>query len=142
MENRPYIYLGFNLWKAALEKKRQEVLRELRIDIPQFSYDANDMVLSMVIRVEIDYSESKDNKLLYIAGFQINDDELKRDLSLDDKKNEYIPLFVRIVFPFIRENVATITKDTGNPIMLPIIDCQELSYDTVLVLEADRKSVV
>lgn len=136
MENRPYIYLGFNLWKAALEKKRQEVLRELRIDIPQFSYDANDMVLSMVIRVEIDYSESKDNKLLYIAGFQINDDELKRDLSLDDKKNEYIPLFVRIVFPFIRENVATITKDTGNPIMLPIIDCQELSYDTVLVLEA------
>ena len=136
MENRPYIYLGFNLWKAALEKKRQEVLRELRIDIPQFSYDANDMVLSMVIRVEIDYSESKDNKLLYITGFQINDDELKRDLSLDDKKNEYIPLFVRIVFPFIRENVATITKDTGNPIMLPIIDCQELSYDTVLVLEA------
>lgn len=135
MENRPYIYLGFNLWKVALEKKRQEALRELRIDIPQFSYDANDMVLSMVIRVEIDYSESKDNELLYIAGFQINDDELKRDLSLDDKKNEYIPVFVRIVFPFIRENVATMTKDMGEAIMLPIIDCQEISYENVLVLE-------
>ena len=136
MENRPYIYLGFNLFKISLEKQQRETLREIRISIPKFSYIEDNSVLSIVVKVEVDYSDSKNNELLYLAGFQIIDDELKKDLSLDDKKNEYIPVFVRIVFPFIRENVATITKDTGNPIMLPIIDCQELSYDTVLVLEA------
>jgi len=134
MENKPYTYLGFNLWKISLEKSQKEELREIRIDIPKFSCD--DDILSIVIKVEIDYTESKKNELFYLAGFRIKDNDLKQDLNIEDCKNKYIPLFVRIVYPFIRESVATITKDSGGGIMLPIIDCEDFSFDNVIILTA------
>lgn len=134
MDKAPYVFLGFQLREISFEKKITEDLNEVRISIPMFAYNPEEEILSVGIEVEIDYDESKQNRVLYTSGFQIIHDDLKQDLLDQEKHDEYLPLFLRTVLPFVRENLCSITKDAGTVVMLPTIDCEDITLENTMIL--------
>lgn len=139
METTPYIFSGYHLVEIKLKKAQNENLNELRISMPGFHYDKEDEILSLTINVEIDYDLSKNNRFVYLAGFAITDPKLRADLLSNQKNDIYVPLFLSVVLPFIRENLMSITKDTGATVLLPTIDCHMITLNNTLVLTPAEK---
>lgn len=134
MENIPYIFLGFDLRKIQFEKNQVEELEEIRISISTFNFDQDADIVTIAIYIELDYEVSKNNHVLYSAGFKILDEDIKQELDNKKMQNGYVSLFSRTVFPFIRESLMSITKDTGNPVLLPTINCLDINLDKTLIL--------
>lgn len=134
MENIPYKFLGYDLRKIQFEKNQTEELEEIRISVTTYNFDHKTNIVTIAIYIEIDYENSKGNHLIYSAGFEILDENLKQELDNNKLKNDFVSLFLRTVFPFIRESLMSITKDTGNPVLLPTINCLDINLDKTLVL--------
>lgn len=132
MRIKPYVFLGFDIRKIQFQKSQQEELTEVRISVNSCKFNSG--IITLNIEIELDYDESKNNTILYSSGFKIEDKNLEHELSNSKSINQYIPVFLRTVLPFIRENLMSITKDAGNPILLPTIDCEDISLDKVLIL--------
>lgn len=134
-EKIPYIFIGFDLRTINIKKNQNEKLKELRIGVASSDFDKNSNTLSIAIKVELDYEENKNNELIYASGFRLFDnDMIKVAVGNDKKYNEFIPMYVSSVFPFIRENIATITKDMGKQIVLPTVDCRMFNLEEEIIL--------
>lgn len=133
-----FLFLGFNLRKVSFNKLQDELLKEVRISICDTKYNKNDAVFSLGLKVEIEYEKNKDNEFLYAAGFSINDNELVEKLNSKVDSNQVMTLFIASLFPFIRQNILSITNDTSEPINLPTIDCRMISIENTLVLSKEQ----
>lgn len=133
-----FLFLGFNLRKVLFNKNQDELLKEVRISICDTIYDADNSTFSLGLKVEIEYEKNKDNEFLYAAGFVINDDDMASKLNIKDDANQIIPIFVASVFPFIRQNILSITNDTSEPVNLPTIDCRMISIENTLILTKEN----
>ena len=138
MENQPYLFLGFHLEKINFQKNQIEDLQEIRISISSYGYDEEECVFSLSIVIELDYENSKNNELHYIAGYKIQDEETMEDIKRDKNINDYISVFVSFVIPFIRSNITSITIDSGTAVVLPTINCRTITLDKTIVLSVDK----
>lgn len=138
MENQVYVFLGFNLEKINFVKSQVEELVEARINVVSYGFDQENQIFSLGICIELDYEKSKNNAFTYISGFKINDEDAITDLNEDHNIDDYIAVFLATVIPFIRSNIVAITTDTGNPVVLPTIDCKSITRSQSIVLIIDK----
>lgn len=138
MEKQPYEFLGFNLQKIQFEKDQTEKLTELRISVSSFYYDEESYIFSICICIELDYDISKENVLSYVSGFKIEDSEVRNDVASEEKAEEYLPIFMSIVLPYIRSSITAITVDAGNVVILPTINCRMINMKETLVVSVRK----
>lgn len=131
--NHLYNFLGYRLTEIHLNKYPGSEIKQIRLKIEDFKLDKK--TIHLISSVEIDYDDSKDNRFVFVSGYEIMDEQMEEVFENKDegKVNEYLQLCYSSVYPFVRESVSSITRDTGNMVMLPIIDCRGISLQKSII---------
>lgn len=130
-----YKFLGYKLISINFNHKPKEKLKEIRLQIENSQYQNGS--IHLISSVELDYEESKGNKFVYISGYEINSKNIINEFENNEnspEKDQFFSVLYASVFPFIRESISVITKDSGEHILLPIIDCRGISLKETLVI--------
>lgn len=133
-----YTFLGFNLRSIKLSKEQDEKVKEIRISICGDGFNEENAVYSLALKIEIDYTKSLHNEVVYESGFLIHDTNLIDVLKEGKNKKQHLSSFVSTLFPFVRQNLLAITNDTSEPINLPTIDCRMISLENTLLLSKEE----
>lgn len=118
--NQPvYFFLGYFLKKASFSQDEfcARHFDVLDIKALNFAKEANKASFD----ISLTFS-SKSFKAVYLfnAGFQINDEKWYDEFK--DSTNELVAIFFSVVFPFIRQTIASSTNDNLGQINIPTID--------------------
>lgn len=134
MEKNVYKFLGYKLTHINLNKTQEEVVSEIRIGLKSYNLEKEKLTLQII--VEIDYTSSKNNSFEFISGFMLEDEQVLEGFNNNDEMviDTCLSILFASVYPFIRECMLSITKDTGNSIVLPVIDCRSISLNNKIIL--------
>lgn len=116
--------------------ENQKSAEIIRIRIEDLSFNASDSKVQFNSLIELVYPDHEVNGIKFTSRFSIKDPETAEKFAKKDGKDrsEAISLLFTYIYPFIRENVWTILKDTANPILLPMIDCRWIDLNKGLEL--------
>lgn len=131
--NGLYKFLGFHLVEINFSCVLESSINEIRLNLESYNFNKQNQV-DIIANVEIDFENSKKNKFKYVAGYEIENKECPDSFNKEKDINEYLSLFFTSLFPFIRENISSVTKDSVNHILLPTIDCRAIPLQESLVL--------
>lgn len=136
MNNLVYEFLGFHLVHIVYDFEQDEKVTQIRLGLKSINYDKGKNVLTLFPYIQIDGERNKNNSFEYVAGFVINDEEIRAAFIKEENETieAFLPIFYASLFPFIRENIFSITKDTPNSIKLPTVDCRQFNLNKDLVL--------
>ncbi|MDY4788927.1 MAG: hypothetical protein SO253_06480 [Bacilli bacterium] len=128
MSTNLYHFLGYKILEIRYKNKNNDS-SYITISVPQDNYNKKKSIYSFLIKITTDFGND-DNYFLFQADFEIyNIDEFNNFES-----NEKKAYFLRIVFPFIREKIFSITSDTDQGLLLPTIDIRNFNFDCELKL--------
>ncbi len=81
-------------------------------------------VATLNIKVKLGFEKKSESIFVFEFAFYLNDKALHNKLS----EYDIIKVFSIEAFPFIRNSIFNVTKESSNPIMLPIIDLNNLDF--------------
>ena len=127
--------LGYNIQSVNYKRIGNELLDEIRINILSKKYDEDTKIYSLVLGLEIDFENSKGNKIELLRGFKINDDKIL------EEENNIVSIFSASLFPYLRNTLQNLTSDNRVSINIPTIDLRYLDLAHGISLKQDKKQV-
>lgn len=119
-----------------LYKGNKESFQKIRIGIENFEMDQSENQVCFEPVISLFNSENELNQIRFKAVFNIKDESLKNDLSDIDREESQtaISFLFTYIYPFIREIVSSILRETENPLVLPMINCRDINLANGLEL--------
>lgn len=149
MENRLFTLIGYHLESAILFRKPVPMER-IKISIVEVD-SGEDKITSFAVLFKLiesleESEDSFENEIKFRVIFKINDDSMflkfndyfsgnDKDKSKNDSHgNDILAAMVAYIFPYIRQQLNSMTQDHAGPITLPVIDSRNLVAGLDLVL--------
>jgi preprotein translocase subunit SecB len=128
-----FIFLGYNIQQVNFKRVGNEVIKEIRLSISSAKYDEDRNIYSLVLTVQIDFSESKNSFIEVLGGFKIYDEKI---IGNRDFINS---IFAASLYPYLRTILHNITTDDRGPIMLPTIDLRNLNMKNGISIKPNKQ---
>lgn len=134
----PYSYLGYYIKSIKIDKTQTSKIKNVVISIDGFSLDEKKTTFVLGVKVSIEFDDTDKGEILFISGFEIIDEDGRKELAsineLDGEEKlkittKWLPVFLRTLFPFIRERIHNLTSDCEQPVLLPTLDMTFLRAD-------------
>lgn len=109
-------FLGYHIQKVNFQRLGNETVEEIKISISNAHYNEETKVYSLVLKTQIDFTESKGSKIEVLGGFKVNDSSILKN------KNTINSIFSASLYPYLRTVVQNLTSDDRSFVMLPTID--------------------
>lgn len=127
----PFNMLGYNIQSVVFKRLGEEKLKKINISIVSKQYEKNTKVYSLQISMKFDLDKSKENEIVILGGFKINDEKIL------EKEDNIISIFAASLFPYIRSMVQSLSSDERDPIKIPTLDLRYLDLSHGVSLERD-----
>lgn len=122
--NKPFFnFLGYNIQKINYQRLGDEQVSEMKVFSPSSNYNKKTKIYSVVLEVQIDFNNSKNNSFQILGGFKINNEEIF------DQNVNVLSILSASLFPFLRTLVYNTSLDDREPIKLPTIDLRYLDVN-------------
>jgi hypothetical protein len=144
----PYDLIGTFAESIALKRTQKSVLEKIGLKITALTLNEKEHVVSLKIRMVLEFDDSKDQGIDYLCGFILRDEALQHHLfsaiqakTLHDDEDLQVMIreMVRLAYPFLRQHLLNLSADSRFPIVLPLFDLSRLSLKQGL--EFKHKSV-
>jgi hypothetical protein len=132
----------------ALKRSQKSNLEKIGLKITALTLNEKERVVSLKVRMALDFDDSKDQGIDYLCGYILRDEMLQQHLHSaiqtktlhdDEELQVMIREMVRLAYPFIRQHLLSVSADSRFPIVLPLFDLSRLSLKNGL--EFKHKSV-
>lgn len=144
----PFDLIGTFAENITLKRTQKSNLEKIGLKISALTLNEKERIVSLKVRMALDFDDSKDQGIDYLCGFILRDDTLQQHLHAaiqtktlhdDDELQVMIREMVRLAYPFIRQHLLSVSADSRFPIVLPLFDLSRLSLKNGL--EFKHKSV-
>jgi len=144
----PFDLIGTFAENITLKRTQKSNLEKIGLKIAALTLNEKERIVSLKVRMALDFDDSKDQGIDYLCGFILRDDTLQQHLYAaiqtktlhdDDELQVMIREMVRLAYPFIRQHLLSVSADSRFPIVLPLFDLSRLSLKNGL--EFKHKSV-
>jgi hypothetical protein len=144
----PFDLIGTFAENIALKRSQKSALEKIGLKITALTLNEKDRIVSLKIRMALDFDDSKDQGIDYLCGFILRDEALHQHLHTaiqtktlhdDDELQVMIREMVRLAYPFLRQQILNVSADSRFPIVLPLFDLSRLSLKQGL--EFKHKSI-
>jgi hypothetical protein len=144
----PFDLIGTFAENIALKRSQKSALEKIGLKITALTLNEKDRIVSLKIRMALDFDDSKDQGIDYLCGFILRDEALHQHLHMaiqtktlhdDDELQVMIREMVRLAYPFLRQQILNVSADSRFPIVLPLFDLSRLSLKQGL--EFKHKSI-
>lgn len=144
----PFDLIGTFAESIALKRTQKSALEKIGLKITALTLNEKDRIVSLKIRMALDFDDSKDQGIDYLCGFILRDEALHQHLHTaiqtktlhdDEELQVMIREMVRLAYPFLRQHVLNVSADSRSPIVLPLFDLSRLSLKQGL--EFKHKSI-
>ncbi len=144
----PFDLIGTFAENIALKRSQKSALEKIGLKITALTLNEKDRIVSLKIRMALDFDDSKDQGIDYLCGFILRDETLHQHLHAaiqtktlhdDEDLQGMIQEMVRLAYPFLRQHILNVSADSRFPIVLPLFDLSRLSLKQGL--EFKHKSV-
>ncbi len=144
----PFDLIGTFAENITLKRTQKSNLEKIGLKIAALTLNEKERIVSLKVRMALDFDDSKDQGIDYLCGFIVRDDALQQHLHAaiqtktlhdDDELQVMIREMVRQAYPFIRQHLLSVSADSRFPIVLPLFDLSRLSLKNGL--EFKHKSV-
>ncbi|MDY0278745.1 MAG: hypothetical protein RBQ97_11750 [Acholeplasma sp.] len=125
-------FLGYNIQQIILKRLGNEQIEEIKIAITSAKYDENHKIYSLVINLNIDFTNSKNSLIEILGGFKINDE------SILDNQDAINSIFAASLFPYIRTTLQLITSDDRPNIVIPTLDLRYLNLTNGISIKPNK----
>jgi hypothetical protein len=144
----PFDLIGTFAENIALKRSQKSNLEKIGLKITALTLNETEHIVSLKIRMALDFDDSKDQGIDYLCGYILRDEALQQRLHAaiqtktlhdDEELQVMIREMVRLAYPFVRQHVLNVSADSRFPIVLPLFDLSRLSLKNGL--EFKHKSV-
>lgn len=144
----PFDLIGTFAENIALKRTQKSALEKIGLKITALTLNEKERIVSLKLRMALDFDDSKDQGIDYLCGFILRDEALHQHLHSaiqtktlheDEDLQVMIREMVRLAYPFLRQHVLNVSADSRFPIVLPLFDLGRLSLKQGL--EFKHKSV-
>lgn len=144
----PFDLIGTFAENITLKRTQKSNLEKIGLKTVALTLNEKERIVSLKVRMALDFDDSKDQGIDYLCGFILRDDALQQHLHVaiqtktlhdDDELQVMIREMVRQAYPFIRQHLLSVSADSRFPIVLPLFDLSRLSLKNGL--EFKHKSV-
>jgi hypothetical protein len=132
----PFDLIGTFAESIALKRSQKSALEKIGLKISALTLNEHEHIVSLKVRMSLDFDDSKDQGIDYLCGFILRDEALQSHLhsaiqakTLHDDEDLQVMIreMVRLAYPFLRQHVLGISADSRFPIVLPLFDLSRLS---------------
>ncbi len=136
-----YFNLDYLKVTSILYKEHKESPERIRIKLDDLIVNSNRKKAQLNSVIQLVFPGDEISEISFSSQFSLSDSELIQALKSRNKEkaSEAVALLFTYIYPFIRENVWTILKDTRNPVRLPMIDCRWLDLNDGVELRRNKE---
>ena len=144
----PFDLIGTFAENIALKRTQKSALEKIGLKITALTLNEKERIVSLKLRMALDFDDSKDQGIDYLCGFILRDEALHQHLHSaiqtktlheDEDLQVMIREMVRLAYPFLRQHVLSVSADSRFPIVLQLFEWGRLSLKQGL--EFKHKSV-